>query len=181
MCLGFSDSQGEPNKLILALKSTNNIILLRHTLAPGTGDPKNFKLSDCRTQRNLSKLGIKQAQNIGLFLRKSGINRVRIYSSEWCRCKHTAEKLGLGNFTTLSLLNSFFAEQEKGPQQTIDLEKWMNELSIISPTILVTHQVNITALTGFYPLEGEMVLMSRLKTGKYKFIGSIKSELSLKE
>ena len=172
----LKDSRGNSKVLIQAIKSANHIILLRHSLAPGFGDPNNFKLNDCQTQRNLSKTGVKQAKDIGVFLRKNGIKNVKIFSSEWCRCKDTAKGLGLGNYKTLSLLNSFFAKQKNGPQQTIDLEKWLNKLSLKSTTILVTHQVNITAFTGYYPSEGEMVLVRRLKIGKYSFIGSIKVE-----
>ncbi len=36
------------------------VLLLRHTLAPGVGDPENFKLNDCSTQRNLSQMGRSQ-------------------------------------------------------------------------------------------------------------------------
>ena len=76
--------------LFLQLKSDNHILLLRHSLAPGTGDPDNFNLSDCSTQRNLSKHGVQQAKKIGKILKENNIKEVNIYSSEWCRCKETA-------------------------------------------------------------------------------------------
>ena len=101
-------SNANSNSLFRTLKSDNHIILLRHSLAPGIGDPDNVKLSDCRTQRNLSRQGIEQAKNIRVLLKKNGIKKVNIYSSEWCRCKETAKELGLGSYKTLSLLNSFF-------------------------------------------------------------------------
>ena len=95
-------------KLLQALKSQDHIILLRHSIAPGFGDPENFDISNCETQRNLSKKGIDQAQRIGVFLRQVGYKKVTIYSSEWCRCKDTAKALSLGKYKTLNLLNSFF-------------------------------------------------------------------------
>ena len=34
-----------------------DVLFIRHALAPGIGDPKNFLLSDCDTQRNLNEEG----------------------------------------------------------------------------------------------------------------------------
>ena len=46
-------------------KEGNKIILIRHSIAPGSGDPPNFKINDCKTQRNLSQKGIDQSERIG--------------------------------------------------------------------------------------------------------------------
>ena len=46
-------------------KDGNKIILIRHSLAPGGGDPAGFKIDDCKTQRNLNKKGINQSKKIG--------------------------------------------------------------------------------------------------------------------
>ena len=43
----------------------DKIIMIRHALAPGRGDPKGFKINDCSTQRNLDEIGINQSKNIG--------------------------------------------------------------------------------------------------------------------
>jgi broad specificity phosphatase PhoE len=162
--------------LFLQLKSDNHILLLRHSLAPGTGDPDNFNLSDCSTQRNLSKHGVQQAKKIGELFKENNIKKVNIDSSEWCRCQETAKEIALGNFKILSLLNSFFSNYTYGIQQTRKLENWIKKLPLKTPTLLVTHQVNITALTGYYPRQGEIVFAKRLKTGKLKIIGFINSE-----
>jgi broad specificity phosphatase PhoE len=164
-----------PTNLFLKLNSENHIMLLRHTLAPGIGDPVNFDLYDCRTQRNLSKKGIKQAQKIGRFLLKSNLKRINIYSSQWCRCKETAKEIALGGYKTLDLLNSFFSNNKIAARQTRNLEHWIKELSLKTPTLLVTHQVNITALIGHYPTQGEIVLAKRLRNGKLTFVGSIEA------
>jgi len=175
--LHAQSSNANLNKLFHILKSNNHIILLRHSIAPGSGDPKNFKISDCQTQRNLSKQGVKQAQDIGLFLKKLGYQKATIYSSEWCRCKDTARALNLGKFKTLNLLNSFFSNISIESRQTLALEKWIEKLSLNSPTILVTHQVNITALTGYFPAQGELIFVKRLKSGKITIIDSIKANI----
>ena len=163
-----------PKNLFLNLNSENHIMLLRHTLAPGMGDPLNFNLYDCRTQRNLSNRGIQQAKKIGRFFVKNNLKRINIYSSQWCRCKETAKEIALGSYRTLDLLNSFFSNHKIGARQTHNLENWIKGLSLKMPTLLVTHQVNITALVGHYPTQGEIVFAKRLRNGKLIFVGSIK-------
>ena len=85
-----------------------NVVFMRHAVAPGFGDPDNFSLSDCSTQRNLDTRGRKQARAIGASIQKSGIRFDQILSSEWCRCKATVELLRIGQWQTFSGLNSFF-------------------------------------------------------------------------
>lgn len=102
----------EPPSLAL-LKKPGHFAIMRHALAPGTGDPRNFDLTDCSTQRNLSEAGREQAKAVGELLRKSGIEKAGVYSSQWCRCLDTATLLGLGPVTELPALNSFFQQPEK--------------------------------------------------------------------
>ena len=56
--------------LINELKKGGKLIFIRHAYAPGGGDPDNFDINDCNTQRNLNNLGRKQAKNIGNFFYK---------------------------------------------------------------------------------------------------------------
>ena len=105
------------NKISLAneniveiLKKENNIIFIRHAIAPGNGDPSNFDILDCATQRNLSKDGELQALKIGNFFKKNDIKFTKVLSSEWCRCKDTA-KIAFGNYETKNFLNSFYDER----------------------------------------------------------------------
>ena len=101
-----------------ALKTGNHIALLRHALAPGTGDPPEFQLGQCTTQRNLSDEGRDQARTIGGLFRENGIHNVRVFSSQWCRCMETAKLLALGPVAELPLLNSFFQNYERRESQT---------------------------------------------------------------
>ena len=89
------------------LKDGGKIIFIRHAYAPGGGDPINFDISDCSTQRNLNEEGIVQSINIGNFFLKNDIKIDKILSSEWCRCKETA-KYAFKKFETKNFLNSFF-------------------------------------------------------------------------
>lgn len=138
--------------------------LFRHALAPGTGDPDNFRLGDCSTQRNLSDAGRAQSRTIGVNLRQLGLNKAAVYSSQWCRCLETARLLELGPVQELPVLNSFFSDRSQASDQTRQLDAWLTARSDPGPLLLVTHQVNITALTGVVPASGELVLITREKT-----------------
>ena len=106
--LFLSISEVNANKNIIKnLKEGGNIIFIRHALAPGSGDPENFDLNDCNTQRNLSYQGIKQSERLGLFFLNNQIPIDVVLSSEWCRCKDTA-KYAFENYKTFRALNSFF-------------------------------------------------------------------------
>ena len=158
------------------LRSGGHVALIRHALAPGTGDPAVFALGDCSTQRNLSDEGRAQAARIGARLRAEGIETARIYSSQWCRCLETAELLGLGPVEALPVLNSFYERRENQERQTRTLESWLAEQNLERPVVLVTHQVNITALTGVFPTSGEMVVIRRTDAGGITVVGTIETD-----
>ena len=154
------------------LKQSNYLALMRHTLAPGFGDPDNFELHNCDTQRNLSTEGIIQAQKIGKLLKSIGIATASVYSSQWCRCVDTANNLDLGPILILPPLNSFFQNLSNKAKQTDTIRNWINSQNLAKPTILVTHQVNITALTGVYPSSGEIVVVKRIRNSGLKLVGT---------
>jgi 8-oxo-(d)GTP phosphatase len=95
-----------------------HVLLLRHALAPGTGDPSGFQLEDCATQRNLSDAGREQARALGDRLRAAGVAEARVYSSRWCRCLETARLLELGPVEPEPALDSFFQRRSEGPART---------------------------------------------------------------
>jgi len=153
------------------LKEKNHFAMIRHAKAPGTGDPTNFELGDCKTQRNLSEEGIEQAKAIGKVLNSKLGKDFWIYTSEWCRCKDTAKHLGGKVPIVLPILNSFFENRGDGKAQTKELRTWLKEnLSKYSPLILVTHQVNITELTDIFPSEGEILVLKLDADGSIKRI-----------
>ena len=96
--------------LINNLEDGGKLIFIRHAYAPGNGDPDNFNLDDCSTQRNLNYQGRKQAKYIGEFFRKNKIKIDKVLSSEWCRCKETA-LIAFDKFETKSFLNSFYSQK----------------------------------------------------------------------
>jgi phosphohistidine phosphatase SixA len=159
-----------------ALRSPDHVGVIRHALAPGGGDPPGFSLGDCDTQRNLSNAGRAQARRIGVRFRESGITTARLYSSQWCRCLETARLLGLGAVDQLPLLNSFFERPERGERQNRALINWLAQRDPQEITILVTHQVNITALSGVYPASGEIVILKQSADGGLSAIGTIRTD-----
>ena len=159
-----------------ALNSKNHFALVRHALAPGTGDPPEFTLGRRETQRNLSEKGKKQAKRIGDLFRAHGINRAQVFSSEWYRCRETAELLDLGSVNSLPALNSFFRDYEQKESRTESLKIWLSQREMDMPLVLVTHQVNITALTGVYPSSGEIVVVEKDAQMGLKVLGSIKTD-----
>jgi hypothetical protein len=100
------------------LGSGNHFAMLRHAIAPGTGDPPGFDLNNCRTQRNLSEEGRIQSRLIGQRFRDQGLSEVLVFSSQWCRCLETAKLLNLGEVEELPTLNSFFADFSREEEQT---------------------------------------------------------------
>lgn len=159
-----------------ALKSGGHLALLRHAVAPGTGDPSDFVLENCATQRNLSQEGRAQADRIGDRFRTNGIAAAKVYSSQWCRCLETAELLGLGPVEELPVLNSFFRRSEARDPQTRALRNWIEGAELDEPVVLVTHQVNITALTGIFPTSGELVVVRFDSRGGLSVVGTIETD-----
>lgn len=151
----------------LALKSGDAVVLMRHAIAPGIGDPPDFNLEDCSTQRNLSEAGRMQAKAIGDVIRANGVIEAMILSSEWCRCMETARLLNLGTPEPAAMLNSFFQDRQSEQAQTLalseSLKKWLHSSGEVR--VLVTHQVNISALTGQFASSGEMLIVTMENDG----------------
>ena len=143
-----------------ALREGRALLLLRHASAPGIGDPASFQLGDCTTQRNLSEQGREESRRWGELLRRQRIEQPRLFSSRWCRARDTAREMGLGAVEPLPALDSFFASRARARQQTAELVAQVNGLARGAPIVLVSHQVNISALTGMYPASGEGLILA---------------------
>jgi len=146
-----------------ALQSGQHVLLMRHALAPGVGDPPGYVLSRCDTQRNLDETGRRQATRAGQWLRAQGVRNAVVLSSPWCRCRETAERLGFGAVRTEASLASFFDQPEREAAHNQQLQQLIaRELATRgaahTPLILVTHHVNIRAFMGRDIGSGDMVL-----------------------
>ena len=160
-------------QLWAALRQGEAVAVMRHAVAPGTGDPASFRLDDCSTQRNLSEEGRAQARAIGERFRAHGIERAKVYSSQWCRCLETARLLDLGPVEPVAALNSFFQDREQGPAQTAEVLELLAASPSGDPIVLVTHQVNVTALTEVFPQSGEVVVARPNEGGGLDVLGRI--------
>jgi phosphohistidine phosphatase SixA len=149
------------------------IVLFRHGVAPGTGDPPNFSLGDCSTQRNLSTEGRAQSRRIGERLRTERVPVTSVLTSQWCRCVDTAELAFPGKSTVETAFNSQFAKQSGGAEQTERARAILAAWKGPGTLFVSTHQVNITALFGVVPAEGEGIVV-RPVGGKLTVIGRIK-------
>lgn len=156
-----------------AVRTGKAFAIMRHALAPGTGDPETVVPGDCTTQRNLSERGRQQARWIGEAFRRNGIPAARVFTSGWCRCVDTATLLAIGDVKTLPELNSFFVTMDRSEAQTAALSTWIAAYKGNAPLVLVTHQVNITALTDVYPRSGEIVVARRDADGNIRVLGTL--------
>jgi phosphohistidine phosphatase SixA len=141
----------------------NKVILIRHSFAPGGGDPAGFKIEDCKTQRNLNKAGIDQSKKIGKIFRDNKIPIDIILSSEWCRCKDTAFH-AFGRFKKFSALNSTFSNPyiKNESRQIKKIKKYLKNWDGKGKNlILVTHYSIITAITDAVPRSGEIVIADK--------------------
>lgn len=150
------------------------VLLMRHSYAPGVGDPDNFKLNDCSTQRNLSDVGRQDAEDVGEWLKRREIKVFRVETSRWCRAKETAQLLGLGKVRLNKNLDSLFEEADalNHPQTAAVRKQIQNHRNRAGLLVLVGHYVNIAALTGVGVASGEGILIKANAQGEFKVFGA---------
>ena len=158
--------------VIKELQKGGKIVFIRHSLAPGNGDPDNFDLKKCDTQRNLNQEGIEQSKKIGKLFKDNNIQIDKVLSSEWCRCKDTA-RFAFNNYEIFKGLNSFYQEKfyKYKDEQIKSLKKYISNWNSEKNLILVTHFVVISEMLNFGTSSGEIVVIDK----DYKFIGSIET------
>jgi phosphohistidine phosphatase SixA len=159
----FPTVEQPPEKLWSLLQKadgTGYVILFRHALAPGVGDPPNFQLNDCSTQRNLSEEGRRQAVRLGEVIKSRKIPVARVLSSQWCRCRETAQLMDVGKVESFPPLNSFFDDRTQVDAQTSQVRQFLWEhRHQTGVTIMISHQVNILALLEVSLYSGEGVVL----------------------
>ena len=149
------------------IPARGHVLMIRHALAPGSGDPDNFQVGDCTTQRNLDARGRDQARRIGARLRADGVQAARVYSSQWCRCLETAALMDVGPVTELPALNSFFERpQEREPNLSALRAFLARQPADGRLLVLVTHYVTIAGVTGTAVSSGEGILLKLADGGQ---------------
>lgn len=152
-----------------------DVVLYRHALAPGGGDPPGLTLGDCSTQRNLSDEGRVQARRLGEQLRQQlgSVPVAAVWASPWCRTLETA-KLAFPALPVQprAAFGSFFQqpgrEDDLLRQAGAELAGWRGP----GVLVVVTHQVTVTGLSGVYPASGEGVAM-RWAAGRGEVLGQL--------
>ena len=173
--LPFSSARAEDGPWF-HLKQPGAIILFRHATAPGTGDPAGFVLGDCATQRNLDQKGRAEARALGAAFRARGIVVGRVLSSQWCRARETADLAFPGQVVEEPAFNSFFGNRAEEPAASAGARQILMEWQGPGVLVAVTHQVNITALTGIAPRSGEGVIV-RIGQGGPEVLGRLPPSL----
>ncbi len=162
ICINPSVKADSKQTLINELQKGGKLIFIRHAYAPGGGDPDNFDINDCTTQRNLSHSGRVQSKKIGNFFEENKIPIEKVYSSEWCRCKETAS-IAFKKYKTKNFLNSFFSVKfsENRKKQIIDFNKFLSTWDEDQNLIFVTHYVVISEILNYTPSSGEIVISDK--------------------
>jgi phosphohistidine phosphatase SixA len=152
---------------------TGYVLLIRHALAPGVGDPANFQVNDCTTQRNLSDEGRQDAKEIGQWLAKQKVKILRVESSRWCRAKETAQLLNIGKVVLNKNLDSLFEETDLITHpQTVNIKKRIvSHRNTRGLLVFVGHFVNFQAVAGVSLDSGEGVLLRANSKGEIKVSG----------
>ena len=168
----FLNSAFSNEKLIHSLEEGGKLIFIRHAHAPGNGDPENFNLKDCSSQRNLNHEGIKQSKKIGLFFTQNKIQIDKVLSSEWCRCKDTA-KYAFNDYKTFDALNSFYDTKftKNKAKQIKDLKKYISSWDSKKNLVLVTHFVVISETLNTGSASGEIIVSDK----NFNIISSIET------
>ncbi|MCY7371733.1 MAG: histidine phosphatase family protein [Polaromonas sp.] len=150
------------------------IVLFRHATAPGVGDPAGFKLEDCATQRNLDERGRAEAQRLGEQFRSRNIQVGAVLSSQWCRTRETARLAFGSQARNEAAFNSFFQESSairdaQTAQARAVLARWKGPGALV----VVTHQVNISALTGVGVASAEGVVLWPGADGSFQVVATL--------
>ena len=176
LCLWHGQLQAATeDELWQQLSQGGYVVLMRHSLAPGVGDPSDFDINDCSTQRNLSQRGRDQSTQLGEQFAERNVPVTEALSSAWCRCQETA-KLAFGEYQVWDALNSFFRDRSTEPQQTEAVKARLQQIPADGGNlVLVTHQVNITAATDYFPNSGEMLVIKPLPPNSFELVGTIKT------
>ena len=118
----------------------------------------------------MSEEGRDQAKKIGNFFKENDVPIFKVFSSEWCRCKETAE-LAFTNFKTKDFLNSFFSTKfaNNRNKQMYDLKNYVEKFKGNENLIFVTHYVVISESLDYSSSSGEIVISDK----NFNKIGSI--------
>jgi phosphohistidine phosphatase SixA len=150
------------------------VLLMRHALAPGVGDPENFVVNDCSTQRNLNEEGRQDARDIGSWLERRDVKILRVETSRWCRAKETAQLLNVRKVRLNKNLDSLFQDESDWathPQTKNVQKRILDHRNKRGLLVFVGHFVNFQAVAGVSLDSGEGALVRANAQGEIKVMG----------
>jgi phosphohistidine phosphatase SixA len=175
LVLCLPGAAGADETLWNKLRAGGLVIAIRHAHAPGTGDPPEFRLGDCATQRNLSAQGRAQAEALGAAFRDRSIPVGRVLASRWCRAADTA-RIAFGSADPEPSLDSLFGRRDRAEAQTAAtaalIRAWPRTGGNL---VLVGHNANIAALTGLSPADAEMIVLTAAPDGSIQVLGRLRA------
>ena len=144
-----------------ALRGDGHVALIRHASAPGpAGDPAGYKVDDCATQRNLSEQGRAEARALGERFRTEQVKVGKIVSSQWCRCRQTAELMNIGPTEDAPTFNNAFVLNSRRDELTAGARAMIGAWRGPGTLVIVTHGENIQLMLGLRPREGEVIVVT---------------------
>ena len=176
--------------LVVALQRGGNVVYFRHAdTGPASPEPPTVDLTRCETQRNLNDNGRAQAQEIGRQFRRLRIPVGSVLSSQFCRCKDTAQ-LAFGRFEVVPTLTGVARGPEFAQARRSASDGLRALLSTAPPagenTVLISHGFNLIDLEGLYlSVQGEAAIYQPDGAGGYSLLARMLpsqwSELSATE
>ena len=176
LCVPTAAAADDAAPLWAALRAGGSVALVRHgPTTGGAGDPPGFKLDDCATQRNLTDSGRAQARRLGERFRAEAVSVGKVLSSQWCRCRETAELMALGQLEPAPTFNNAFTLRDRVDELTAGARAIVAAWTGPGALVVVTHGANILPLTGVMPEEGGTVVVKSEPTSatKLRVLGRI--------
>ncbi|GGY35715.1 histidine phosphatase family protein [Pseudoduganella albidiflava] len=172
--LHASPARADEAGLWKRLAGGGHVVVMRHAVTtPGIGDPAGFRLGDCATQRNLSPAGRADAAAIGAAFRRHAVPVGHVLASRWCRCVDTAE-LAFGRVEPAPMVDSIWQEDAAvADRKTAAVRQYVAAYRAPGNLVLVTHDVNVRALTGTSLSQGEMVVARARTDGSLEVVGTL--------
>jgi phosphohistidine phosphatase SixA len=175
-CLASAAAAQDAAAAWAALRAGGHVALIRHAgTVGGSGDPPEFRLEDCATQRNLTLKGRAEARRLGELFRSGGVSVGKVLSSQWCRCLDTVALMGLGTPELAPTFNNAFTFRDRVEELTAGARAIVADWSGPGTLVAVTHGANILPLTGIMPEEGGVVVVKAdlASASKLRVLGKI--------
>ncbi len=172
-------------ELIDALRRGGYNIYFRHAATDWSRDdhisgPGDWTSCDPQRMRQLSAEGRTVAEGIGSAIRSLGIPIGRVFASEYCRARETAQHLGLGPVSpTLAVMNMRAAQFFAGGRQTL-IERARQALSTPpqagTNTVFVAHGNLMQAVSEAYVVEAGAAVFLPQGNGQFRLVAKLTPE-----